>query len=136
MELTERERVLLLMMRGYGDRVRSYREVQLLFNGLFPERETEIPQATVVKTVQRFELTGSIKSRVKPGRPKSETNEEKYLDILQNFVEDPLTSLRKVAIEQEVHYTYVRNVLKENKFKPYKNYKKMILIAGLSFVKL
>ncbi|XP_046683411.1 chorion peroxidase-like [Homalodisca vitripennis] len=38
MSLTETERINLLMMRGYGDRVRSYDEVVHLFNDTFPDR--------------------------------------------------------------------------------------------------
>ena len=106
-------------MRGYGDRVRSFREVRHLFNDLFPDRNP-ISHATVVKTVQRFELTGSVRNRSKSGRPKSAKDDEHALDILQSFEENPHTSLRKVAQDQEVHFISVRNVLKKNKLKPYK----------------
>lgn len=119
MELTERERVTLLMMRGYGDRVRPFREVRDLFNDSFPDRNP-ISHATVIKTVQRFEETGSVKNRPKSGRPKSVTDDEHSLDTLLSFVENPHTSLRKVAQEHNVHFTSVRNVLKNNNFKPYK----------------
>lgn len=35
--LTEKERILLLMYRGFGDRVRSYQEVADLFNATHPD---------------------------------------------------------------------------------------------------
>ena len=34
-KLSERERVSVLMMRGWGDRFRSYDQVRLLFNRTF-----------------------------------------------------------------------------------------------------
>lgn len=119
MALTERERITLLMMRGYGDRVISYREVRDLFNDTFPERNP-ISHSTVIKTVQRFELTGSVKDRSKSGRLKSATDDEHSLDVMQSVIENPHTSLRRVAQEHDIHYSSVRNVLKRNKCKPYK----------------
>ena len=38
-KLSERERVSVLMMRGWGDRVRSYDQVYLLFNRTFRKRK-------------------------------------------------------------------------------------------------
>lgn len=59
MSLSERERITLLMIRGYGDRIRSLEEVRRLFNDTFPERDP-ISRSTVSRTIQRFEETGSI----------------------------------------------------------------------------
>lgn len=37
-DLSEQERIPILMMRGYDDRIRLYSEVNALFNGAFPDR--------------------------------------------------------------------------------------------------
>jgi len=38
MHLFEREKITILMMRGYGDNVRSYEAVAGLFNNTLPNR--------------------------------------------------------------------------------------------------
>jgi len=39
MVLSETERITLLMMRGYGDLVRSFEQVTVLFNITYPDRD-------------------------------------------------------------------------------------------------
>ncbi|KAG8280816.1 hypothetical protein J6590_072500 [Homalodisca vitripennis] len=87
MELSERERITLLMMRGYGDRQRSYREVCNLFNDTFPERNP-ISVSTISKTIERFEMTGSVRNRPKSGRIQSATDEEHALDWVRRLSQD------------------------------------------------
>lgn len=119
MSLSERERITLLMIHGYGDRIRSLEEVRRLFNYTFPERDP-ISRSTVSRTIQRFEETGSIKDRPRSGRPQIATDEETSVDILQSFVEDPHTSVKSVASQLEISCGSVRTVLKRNHFKGYK----------------
>lgn len=55
--------------------------------------------------------------------PKSvRPDDEHSLNIFQSLVENPHTSLRTVTQQQRVYYNVVRNVLKDNSFKPYKIY--------------
>jgi len=61
--LSERERTSLLMMRGWGDRQRSYNEVRQIFNETFRDENTAISRSTVERTVRRFNETGSVKNR-------------------------------------------------------------------------
>lgn len=56
---------------------------------------------------------GSTKKRSKSGRPKNVTN---VLDIMQTFV----SSILKIALEYDVSMGSVGNILKQNKFHPYK----------------
>lgn len=119
MSLSEMERITVLMMRGYGDRVRSYEEVVHLFNDRFPDRPP-ISKSTVFKTVKRFEDTGSVKDRPRSGRSLSATNEDKSLEILQTFVEEPTTSIRNAASHHDVSSYSVLKVLKRNSYHPYK----------------
>jgi len=120
MALTERERITLLMMRGYGDRERSFREVRDLFNAEFRQGRQGISVATVLKTCNRFQDTGCVRDRQRSGRPKIATNEDNSIDILQSFVEDPNTSTRKAAQAHDCSYKSVQRVLKNSKFHPYK----------------
>lgn len=119
MEGSEFERITVLMMRGYGDRMRSYSEVADLFNEDFPNRTNPITRFTVARIVQRFNDTQSVKDRPKPGRAPS-IDEEKSLDVMQSFVENPHLSTRRAALEHDISQSSVRRILKGNKFKPFK----------------
>jgi len=59
-ELLERERVTILMMRGWGDNERSYSAVVRLFNDTY--LNCRINKSTVLKTIERFRKTGSVKN--------------------------------------------------------------------------
>lgn len=118
--LTEQERISLLMMRGWGDRQRSYNEVVDLFNATFRVGEAGISKGTVSKTIRRFEETGSNKSRPKPGRPKSQTNEEHQFEVALSFVENPRLSTRNGAQQLGMSQRSVVRNLKHVKFHPYK----------------
>ena len=60
--LSERERVSVLMMRGWGDRVRPYVQVRLLFNRTFRNGEglNPVSKSTIERTVRRFTNHGYI----------------------------------------------------------------------------
>lgn len=58
-----RERIVLLMMRGWGDKVRSYDAVTHLFNDSFPDRNP-ISKSTVVKTALKRLTTLMILSEL------------------------------------------------------------------------
>jgi len=79
-EHTERKRISLLMMRGWGNEVRSYKEVMRLLNDTFRNENNGISKITVVRTVQRFQETGSVKNCWKPGRPATASNDDKALE--------------------------------------------------------
>jgi len=70
----------------------------IFFNATFHAREP-ISKSTVVRTIQRFVETGSVKDRSRSGRSTSASNNEKSATILQSFIETPNTSTRKVATE-------------------------------------
>ncbi|XP_067215010.1 uncharacterized protein [Linepithema humile] len=118
--LTEQERISLLMIRGWGDRQRSYNEVVDLFNATFRVGEAGISKGTVSKTIRRFKETGSNKSRPKSGRPKSETNEEHQFEVALSFVENRRLSIRNGARQLGMSQRSVLRNLKHVKFHPYK----------------
>jgi len=79
-ELSERERITILMMRGWDANERSYSAIVRLFNDTYPN--CRINNSTVLKTIKRFREPGSVKNRSKSGRPSSAINEEQQLDVL------------------------------------------------------
>lgn len=121
-KLSERERITLLMMRGWGDRVRSYLEVRTLFNNNFRNQDgqTPISKSTVERTVRRFAEFGTISDLQRTGRPTSVATEEKHIEIAQAFIENPHLSLRRAGIEHDSSHECVRKILKSIHFHPYK----------------
>lgn len=118
--LSERERISLLMMRGWGGIKRSFMQVKDLFNETFRNGLIPISKSTVERTVKRFEETGTVKDRPRTGRPKTATTDEASLNILLSIQEDPHCTLRKLAQHNETSMKSVHRVLKTNKFHPFK----------------
>lgn len=118
-QLTEQERITLLMMIGYGDRRRSFQEATDLFNQSFPVRDP-ISKSTANRIFHNFEHTGTVKNLPKTGRPKTATNDEKSLDVLLALQEEPQTSVPKLALAHENSEKSIRRILKKNKMFPYK----------------
>lgn len=125
MRLTDKERITILMKRGFGDRIRSYQEVINLFNNTYIDRPP-ILKSSVYRTVDRFERTGSIKDEPRSGSPKDATNDDKALEILLSIIENPHTMLTKLS-QSEISITSVRRILQKHKY-PYK----MHLVQELS----
>jgi len=90
------------MMRGWDDQQRRYKQVMRLFNETFRNGNNRISKTTVVRTIQRFEESGSVRNRSKSDRLATVTNENKALDVLQSFVEDPHTSINRVVQQHEI----------------------------------
>lgn len=103
MPLTETGRINILMMRGFGDRIRTYEEVAQLFNETFRGNAGfSISTSTVYRTINRFHKTGSIKDKLRSGRPATATKDEKSLEVLQSIVENPHASLHKLSQQNDV----------------------------------
>jgi len=69
-----------------------------LSGGLFERSfDKRINKSNVLKTIERFRKTGSVKNHSKSRRPSSATNEEQLLDVLQTFIENPNSSVNRVA---------------------------------------
>lgn len=120
--LSERERISLLMMRGWGDRQRSLEDTRILFNHTFRNRDgaSQISKSTVQRTVRRFDEHGTLNDLERSGRPKSATTEEKQFEIAQAFVENQHHTLRKASDEYDISHESVRKILKNINFHPYK----------------
>ena len=76
--LSERERIEILMMVGYGDNLRTHGEACELFNQEHPDRPP-IARSTVSKLVAKFTETGSVHDLPRQGRPR--VNEVTKLNV-------------------------------------------------------
>ncbi|KAK0073201.1 hypothetical protein PV325_010100 [Microctonus aethiopoides] len=83
-KLSEKERINILMIRGWGDRERSYDQVCTIFNEVYRTREglPRISKSAVEKTIRRFRDHGTVANLPKSGRPRTVTTEEKRLGII------------------------------------------------------
>lgn len=115
--LTERERIEILMMIGYGDRARSQVEVCRLFNNKYPNREP-ITQSTVSKIEQKFLEVGHARDRPRTGRPP--VQEDVRLNFLLELQENPHLPTRQVAANNGIVQSSVLKYLKLYKWHPYK----------------
>jgi transposase len=118
-QLSEYERVTLLMIIGIGDKRRSFRDARDVFNGMFADRNP-ISVGTVKKTLDRFVTLHSIKNKVGSGRPKTATSLEKRQEIMEQIVETPKISTSQLALNHDVSITSIRRVLRKEKAHPYK----------------
>lgn len=116
--LTETERIEILMMIGYGERRRTHDEVCALFNAERPNREN-ITRTTVTKIYRKFRDVGHVKDLQRSGRPKV-TTEDKVLDVLLTINENPHSSTRQLALDNNISQGTVLNILHKEKFHPYK----------------
>lgn len=117
MYLTEKERIEILIMLGCDDKTRSQKKVCELFNNKYPHRQA-ITQSAVSKIERKWRDTGSVKDR--PGKGRHRISDERKLDILLTYQENPHSSTTQVARDNDVHQTTVSKFLKEEKFHPYK----------------
>lgn len=118
MHFTAKERIDILIMRGFDDYVRSYEPVVricLMINILI----VLISKSTIYRTVLCFERTGSVKNELKCGKSKPAIN-NKTLVILQTLVKNFHTSVSKVAQQNDVSKISVQKILKKNDYHAYK----------------
>lgn len=119
LELSETERIQVLMIVGYGDRKRTQREVCQLFNELHPNRP-QITQSCVSKLLKKFNETGSVKDKLHTGRPKTATDDDTSLNVLLSIQENPHLSSREVGRVHAISHRSVLKQLHKEKFHPYK----------------
>ena len=133
--LSETERIeLLMIIIGYVDRRRIFVQVVTLFNEIHPEWEP-ISKSTVSKTLRRFNKTGGVKERLKPGRPETATNDENALIVVLGATENSKTSVQHHNVSRKS----IQTAMKKEKSHPYKIHvvhTKMILIVELNLPKL
>lgn len=116
-KLTERKRIEILCMVGFGDRSRTQTEVVELFNATHPDRPP-ISQSMVSRVEAKFREFGHVRDARKSGR-KSIT-EEDQLNIVLAVQDNPNTTITDTADNVYVARSTVHKVLKREKFHPYK----------------
>lgn len=109
--LTERERIDILIMVGYGDRRRTQQEVCTLFNSLYPSR-APITQTCVSKLIRKYANTP------KTGRPQTASGGDAALNILLAVHERPRESCTDLQRDYNISERSVHRVLKREKFHP------------------
>lgn len=119
MPLSITDRITILRMRGFGDQIRSYEAVANLFNDTYPEHYP-ISKSTVYRTVSRFERTGSVEDEPRSGRPKTASNDDTALEVLQSVIENPNKPPSKIAQECDISRKSVTNILRKHHYHPYK----------------
>lgn len=117
------------MIRGFGDRQRSYDQVRFIFNETFLDR-TPISKLTVERTIRRFSNTGSVKDNPRSGRPKSTVTPEKTEEVLLTYIETPRASSRRAAQLTGIDDRSVRRILKDHNYFPYKCHGVQELVDG------
>lgn len=116
-KLTERERIEILCMIGFGDRMRTQTEVVQLFNATHPDR-LRISQSMVSRVEANFREFGHARDIKKSGRPS--ITEEDVLNVLLTVQENPQTAVTETASNVNLSRSTVHKVLKNAKYHPYK----------------
>ena len=107
--LSERKRAAVLMMVGYGDKLRTHEEACDVFNAKYPEKQ--ISRSTVSRLVARYDESGSVADLPRSGRPS--TSNETKLNILLEIEENHHLSTRQLALNHNVSQTSVVLLKKE-----------------------
>lgn len=118
MRLTEAERIEILMMIGFGDRIRTHEEVRILFSETHPNRPP-ISQSTVSRIENKFREFGHVRDKPKTGRPLA-LDENRQLDAMLMVQENPHSTLVGVASHLNTSKNAVYRLLHKEKFHPYK----------------
>ncbi|KAK9891784.1 hypothetical protein WA026_016581 [Henosepilachna vigintioctopunctata] len=116
--LSDTQRIQILILRGFGDKKRTYEEVTRIFNELNPQHV--INRSTVCKTIKRYTDTGNVKNCPKSGRPKTATDDDTKLNVLLQVEENAQVSSNQLALDNNIAQTSVIRIMKSEKMKPYK----------------
>ncbi|KAF2878990.1 hypothetical protein ILUMI_27172 [Ignelater luminosus] len=120
MELSEEDRIEILIMIGFGDRKISYQAACNFFNQHHPETESPVTRSTAYKTYVRWFERRTVKSSENRGRPKSVTTFDKSLAVIQNIIEEPHSSTNRLSLNHDISASSVRKILKKENATPYK----------------
>lgn len=118
MRLSVKQRIEILMMLGYGDRIRTQQEVCNIFNQKYPDR-SPITRSIVSRIETKLRETGNVNDKPKSGRPKV-MNEERCLQVLLEVEENPNISSRQLSANHNVEQRTILRVLNKEKYHPYK----------------
>lgn len=107
--LTETLKIEILMMIGFGDRMRTQNEVVALFRANHPDLPP-LSQSTVSKIETHFRNHGHVRNTPRIKQPS--VSEDTKLDVLLTYQESPITPARQVAREYNLCHKTVLKILK------------------------
>ena len=91
--LTEKQRIEILMMIGYGENMRTQQQVVQLFIQKYPLRP--IAQSAVSRIESKFRIHGHVRDLPRSGG--MAIAEDVKLDVLVGIEEDPHKNSRQIA---------------------------------------
>ena len=122
--LTNTERVELVYL--YGANNRSLSGTARAFNERHPHRSPIYP-STVAQLIKRFERTFSVSNIKCASRKRKTTDDIAAVNIIENVERTPKISIRRLARECKTSSYAVGRVLKEHKYRPFKEKQVQIL---------
>ncbi|KAJ8934633.1 hypothetical protein NQ318_010443 [Aromia moschata] len=109
---TERERIEILCMIGFGDRMRTQKEVVEFFNETHPDRHP-ISQSMVSNIESKYRNFGQVRDLPKSGRPSK--SEEGQLNFLLAIQENHHSTLNQLASDFNMAASTVHKIMKKCK---------------------
>ncbi|KAJ8940702.1 hypothetical protein NQ318_009105, partial [Aromia moschata] len=99
MNLSDTQRIEILILLGCGDKTRTQKQVCEIFNTKYPDRR--ISQSTVSRIENKFREFGNVTDIPKSGRKRILDDEQK-LDILLDIQDNLHKPTRQVAADNDV----------------------------------
>jgi transposase len=90
---------------------------------VFHQNNPEVPKphpSSIMRVIHKFEETGSVENRKKPGRPRTVTSDENSSEVLAKTIVSPIKSTYKLASEAGICQKSVQTILKRHNYHPYK----------------
>ncbi|KAJ8909340.1 hypothetical protein NQ315_003285 [Exocentrus adspersus] len=115
--LTENLKIEILMMIGFGDRMRTQTEVAALFQRNHPDLPP-LNRSTVSKIEAYYKTHGHVRN-IPRQRPQKVTEDTK-LNILLRYEESPITPARQIAREYNLCKKTILKILKSAGKRPFK----------------
>jgi len=109
---------MVAMVYLYGECHQNLSATVRMYAQRYPNRRHPARQ-TLHGIVRRFNETGSVVHRDRPGRPRHVSNDDTSTVILASVVVNPHTSSRAIAADVGCSHSSVLNVLHSHKYHPY-----------------
>lgn len=112
--LTKEEKIEIILIHGEN---KTNRDTADIFNRRYPQKS--VSHSTVGRIFQKFKTTGSVENVFKQPHTKWKIHEHEE-NVLLDVIEHQKTSIAAISERTGTVATTVRNILKRNKFHPYK----------------
>lgn len=115
-QYTTQEKVEIIFLYGLCDR--SVRRTVREYVARFPNARHPLP-ARIKDIVARFQETGSVLSRKRPGHPRRVRDEDTEVDVIAYFNANPQSSIRAFATVSGISRSTIHRILSSVKFHPF-----------------